>query len=212
MKAVLYGAALSPFSLRVMMQIWAKELPIPIEPPPGGLHSPQYDAINPIGKIPALMIGGAAIPESQVICDLFEDLYPENPLRPAEPIARARSALLARIVDLYVMNPMLPLFANLDPATRDQAIVDRVALEVSKGLGWLDQAIAPGPFACGETFTLADCAAVPALDYVLRFMPIAGLADPLAGRARLAAYWDAIGAHPHAARARAALADALSRL
>jgi glutathione S-transferase len=195
-----------------MMQIWAKTLPIPIEPPPGGLHSPQYDVINPIGKIPALMVDGAAIPESQVICDLLEELYPEDPLRPAEPIARARCALIARIVDLYVMNPMLPLFANLDPATRDQAVVDRVAREVAKGLGWLDQAIAPGPYACGERFSLADCAAVPVLEYVLRFMPIAGLADPLAGHARLSAYWDAIGADPHAAKARAALADALSRL
>ena len=53
----LYSVALSPFAARVRMAIYAKKLDqIEILPPPGGgTKSPEYLAIHPMGKVPALV-------------------------------------------------------------------------------------------------------------------------------------------------------------
>jgi glutathione S-transferase len=210
MKLSLYGVAISPFSLRVMMQIEAKGLQIQLLPPPGGLGSAQYADINPMRKIPALAIDDVIIPESEVICDLIEAIYPEPAMWPNDPVARAKARVIARIADIYVMNAMLPIFANLDPATRDTAVVDRALAAVDQGLRWLDKFIAPGPFAFGDILSLADCAAVPILAYVERFPPVFGMTTPFEGKTNLASYWQAIQHQAVASHAIKSLDDALA--
>ena len=52
----LYSEHNSPFSAPVRVAIYAKGLGIEIEPPPGGLLSARFHAINPLGTIPCLML------------------------------------------------------------------------------------------------------------------------------------------------------------
>src|SRR4051794_8209491 len=96
----LYSQDDSPFCTPVRAAIYAKGLDIAIEPPPGGLKSAAYRAASLTGTIPCLILDdGAPLPESAVIIDYLEDRFPETPLKPASPEARAREALIRRIAE-----------------------------------------------------------------------------------------------------------------
>ena len=73
----LYSGDLSPFSARVRMQIYAKGITdIAIELPPH-FGMPKFRETSPIGRIPVLDIDGDLIPESDVIAEYLEEIYPE---------------------------------------------------------------------------------------------------------------------------------------
>ena len=207
---IIYGAPISPFVQRVLMQLRAKGIVPPLREPPGGLHSEAYRALSPIDKVPLMVVAGRHIPESAVIADWIEDTHPLPALRPADPLEHAEMAVIARIADIYVMNRMLPLFANLDPKTRDAAVVARTLAEVGQGLDWLAHYIAPHGFAAGDAVTLADCSCTPILWFTRQFMPAFGAPEPIAARPKLAAYWERISAHPAGAETMADLAAALA--
>jgi glutathione S-transferase len=207
---VIYGAPISPFVQRVLMQLRAKGIAPPLREPPGGLHSDAYRALSPIDKVPVMAVAGRHIPESAVIADWIEDTHPVPALRPADPLERAEMALIARIADIYVMNRMLPLFANLDPRTRDAAVVSRTLADVEQGLDWLAHYISPEGFAAGGALTLADCSCTPILWFARQFMPVFGAPEPIAARPKLAAWWERIGVHPAGAATMADLAAALA--
>ena len=102
----LYSEDSSPFSAPVRIAIYAKGLNIDIEPPPGGLLSARFHAINPVGTIPCLILeDGTPLPESAAIIEYLEDKYPEPPLRPAGPEAKARVRPLQRIGELQILIP-----------------------------------------------------------------------------------------------------------
>lgn len=58
-----------------------------------------YRAINPKLKVPAIVHDGVALAESNVINEYLEDRYPEPPLRPADPMERARMRLWTQQLD-----------------------------------------------------------------------------------------------------------------
>ncbi|MEL7028241.1 MAG: glutathione S-transferase family protein [Pseudomonadota bacterium] len=209
---VLYGAPLSPFTMRVYIQISAKGLDIPLEGPPGGLKSETFLSLNPIGKMPVLQAGDLSLPESEVIVDWLEEAYPETPVYPSGADAKARCRLIARVADLYVMNAMLPLFGQLDPATRDEAIVSRTLEDLNNGLMRLESFLAAGPYAYGDSLTAADCAVAPFLLFVERFAPAFGVASPFAGLSNIKSYWPQIQKDPHVAKALDMMRAALDAL
>ncbi|MFT6367645.1 MAG: glutathione S-transferase [Bacteroidia bacterium] len=172
-----------------MVQIAMKQLPIPTIDPPGGFSSEEYMAINPTGKIPSLLFDGHVLPESAVIAEFLEDRYPEPSLRPADNWQRAQMNLIIRIADTYVMDAMLPIFANLDPSTRDESVVTATLLAVDTGLDRLNTMLEPSPLAAGAEITLADLALVPILKFAEVFVPAFGGKEPFAERETLRNYW-----------------------
>jgi glutathione S-transferase len=172
---LIYGADISPYMQRLTVQLDIKGLAYRVVPPPGGLHSDAFRAINPIGKIPVLQAGDFILPESEVICDYIEDRHPEPALRPTTPEDRARTRLIARIVD--------PAIAAIEA-----------------GLAHLDHAIDDRGHAVGDALSLADLATAPVLRYIVQYLPVFDREDPLAAHPRLAAYWQAIAAQPDVAQ------------
>lgn len=204
----LYQGDLSPFSARVRMQVYAKDLVgngIELASAPGGTGSAQYKAINPTGKIPALDTGTRVIPESEVICEYIEDVFPSSPLRPANAEGRAQVRLLSRFVDLYLYPRMSPLYTQLNPATRDAAAVTQGLVALDEGLAICEQMLKDGQyqgggFAVGDSLTLADCALVTGFFFVNALMPMFGRSPAFKGFDLLATYWQAASAQPVAAR------------
>ncbi|MBI1182158.1 MAG: hypothetical protein GC201_16570 [Alphaproteobacteria bacterium] len=193
----LYGASFSPFVARVRTLLAFKGLDYQQELPPGGLpKSPDYLKINPIGKVPTLVDGDLILPESEVICEYLEDTRPEPALRPADPAARARSRLVNRVADLYVMGAMFPLFPQLNPATRDKAAAEAGVAALRAGLGWLDGFMEGEEFAVGGAMTMADCAVPPILFFVHYVMSHFGDHEPLRDLPKLDAYWVNMSRHP----------------
>jgi len=62
-------------------------------------HDPEYLKLNPRGLVPTLVHDGRVVRESQVILEYLEDVFPNPPLRPADPYERARMRLWTKLVD-----------------------------------------------------------------------------------------------------------------
>ncbi|MBX7248463.1 MAG: glutathione S-transferase family protein [Caulobacteraceae bacterium] len=206
----LYSGYISPFASRARMAVYAKGLDVEILRPPGGSKSPEYLAINPMGKLPCLVTDeGEAVPESGIIVEYLEALYPERPLAPADPEEATRARLVARIGELYVLGPLSKLFNQLDPSSRDPDLVAGVLKEVDDGLTHLSLFLSPsGPYAIGPHLTLADCQLVPTLFYVRALGPLFGK-DWIAGHPRVEAYLAAISDDETVARIQGEMMDAL---
>ena len=197
----LYGALASPYVARVVMSARHKGLDLELAfPPGGGLKSPEFLAINPLGKIPALDDGGRVLVESAVILEYLEERYPQKPLLPADPHERARVRTLARFVDLYVAPHASVLLRHMNPAARDAAGVGPAAASLAQGLAHFEPFVV-GPYAAGGALTLADCTMLPTFDLVLnRIAPALNLGDPLAALPKLAAWWSTMRSDPFCAR------------
>jgi glutathione S-transferase len=203
----LYSADLSPYSARVRMQIYAKSIPdIAIElPEHWGM--PKFRERFPIGRVPVLDIDGDTIPESEVIAEYLEAIYPEPSLLGITPRETAHIRLLARIGDIYIINNMFTLSRltgalgrRTPAAARDNSVTDQLAGEVVRNLKALDKYIGSDGFACCGRITLADCALVPGLFFVENVLPVVGIDAPIPAIANVAAYWTAIQKNEHAAR------------
>ena len=189
------------------MQIYAKGLTdIAIEQP-STYGTLKFYQDHPIGRIPLLEIDGEAIPESAVIAEYLEEIYPEPSLLGATPRENAHIRTLARIGDIYLMNNtfmlagQIPVLAAQAPVTTgNEAIVALLGGQLASSTKALDRMIGRDGFACLGRVTLADCALVPALFFLEAVLPGSGVADPIAANANVAAYWAAIRREEHAAR------------
>jgi glutathione S-transferase len=196
----LYSGDLSPYSARVRMQIYAKGITDITLERPATFGTPKFREANPIGRIPVLDIDGDLMPESEVIAEYLEEVYPTPSLLGANPRETAHIRTLARIGDVYLMNNMFMLAGQTYAAEKNQGVIDLLAGQVVRNLKALDRMIGTDGFACAGRLTLADCALVPALFLVENTLPATGVADPLPATPNVVAYWAAIQTNEHAAR------------
>ncbi len=185
----LYDAGLSPFCARVRMQLKAKNLKAEFV---DARTVDNFSDFNPIGKIPAMEVDGEVLPESQVICDYIEETHPEPSLVPDTALDRARMNLLSRIGDLYIITALGSLFGQMDPAKRDQALVDKKLDDLDKALGYLEQYLNGGTYAVGDKLTLADCTLMPFLFLVPKLLPRLGKQEPLKHFPKVKRYFEKI--------------------
>ncbi len=201
----LYSGDLSPYSARVRMQIYAKGITdIALERPPN-FGMPAFRQEHPIGRIPVLDIDGDMMPESEVIAEYLEAVYPEPSLLGTSARETAHIRTVARIGDIYLMNNMFMLSPQSRASSRNQGIVDLLGGQVVRNVKALDRMIGRDGFACCGRLTLADCALVPALFLIQNVLPTVGMDDPIPANGHVAAYWAAIQTNAHAARTLAEL-------
>ena len=196
----LYSGDLSPYSARVRMQIYAKGITDIELVRPATFGTPQFRKDFPIGRIPILDIDGDMMPESEVISEYLEEVFPEPSLLGSTPRETAHIRMVARIGDIYIMNNMFMLSPQSRADTRNQGIVDLLGGQVVRNVKALDRLIGTDGFACCGRVTLADCALVPALFLVENVLPSVGLPDPIAASPNVAAYWSAIKENEYAGR------------
>ena len=196
----LYSGDLSPYSARVRLQIYAKGLTDITLERPANFGMPKFREDHPIGRIPVLDIDGDMMPESDVIAEYLEEIYPTPSMLGATPRETAHIRTLARIGDIYLMNNMFMLSAQSRATNRNQGIVDLLGGQVVRNVKALDRMIGKDGFACSGRLTMADCAIVPGLFMVENVLPATGLDNPIPANANVAAYWAAIQTNVHAAR------------
>ena len=200
MALTFYQSDLSPYAARVRILADAKGIKLDNTPPPGGLKSAEYLKINPLGKLPALVLDGEALPESEVICEYLEDAHPSPTLRPVDPQVRAKVRLLSRLGDLAIAPQLTRLFAQMNPKTRDAAVVDQAFKDMDTALTQIAHFLEGPDYAVGNRLSLADCTLAPLLFFVDGMLPQAfGKPSPLAGKMR--AYFDGIARDSHVAKA-----------
>jgi glutathione S-transferase len=192
----LYSEHNSPFSAPVRLAIYAKGLEIQVEPPPGGLLSARFHAINPLGTIPCLILdSGVPLPESAAILEYLEDKFPKPPLRPDSAEARAHVRLLQRIGELQITTPLIEL-ARLDGhATSDPAFSTWLT-RLIRGLSSVQIYLREGGLAAGPQLTLADCQLAPALFLVPKVARSIGKPHLLGAYPPIRRYVEVVGEHP----------------
>jgi len=205
----LYNSNLSPYASRVRIAIYAKNLPVELVSPPGGTGSAEYKKLNPTGKVPALDVDGAILPESEVINEYLEDRFPTPALRPADPLGRARVRLLGRFADLYLAPALSGIFGQLNPKTRDAKVVAEKLTELGQRLDQLEELVV-GPYAAGAQLTLADCALGPVFFFLTRLLPMLGAPSPLQSRPKLAQVGETVGKHPAVSKVLAEIGAAMA--
>ena len=196
----LYSGDLSPYSARVRMQIYAKGITGITLERPAHFGMPKFREDHPIGRIPVLDIDGDMMPESEVIAEYLEAIYPEPLMLGKTPRETAHIRTITRIGDIYIMNNMFMLSPQSRAATRNQGIVDLLGGQVVRNLKALDKMIGRDGFACCGRLTMADCALTPALFLVENVLPAVGIENAIAANANVAAYWAAIQTNEHATK------------
>jgi glutathione S-transferase len=132
-------------------------------------QDPAMLARSPLGKVPFLDLGnGQTLCESQVIIEYLEDAYPERPLLPKDPLARARTRELLAVMEINfeLVGRRLfwaAFFGGPSPSDETKKEVRR---ELKKGLRAIRQLASFSPYAAGQEFGWADCAAVNHLPLV----------------------------------------------
>ncbi|HEX5263897.1 MAG TPA: glutathione S-transferase family protein, partial [Phenylobacterium sp.] len=188
----LYSGDLSPYSARVRMQIYAKGITdIPFERP-ANFGMPAFRQENPIGRIPVLDIDGDLMPESEVIAEYLEEIYPRPSMLGSTPRETAHIRTLARIGDVYLMNNMFMLSPQSRAKTRNDGIVELLGGQVVRNIKALDRMIGTDGFAACGRLTMADCALTPALFLIENVLPTVGVENPVPKASNVAAYWAAI--------------------
>lgn len=155
-------------------------------------------ALSPMGKVPFLELdGGVTISESQVICEYLEDAYPQKPLYPRDPLARAKVRELVTVLDLHVELVARRLYreAFFGGKVSDDA-KQAAEKELGKGLRALAQLAKFDPFIAGKELTLADCSAFVHLPLVTLTTKIIYGRDFLEALPRVKPYLKMLGERP----------------
>ncbi|MFT4676470.1 MAG: glutathione S-transferase [Patiriisocius sp.] len=197
----LYTGNLSPYSAKVRMQIYAMGITdIEFDLPVAEFFSGNFVKRSPIGRIPVLVVDEGVIPESEVIAEYLDELYPEKSMVGTTLKERADVRVISRIADVYLMNNIFMCLGQLMPDKRVEAVVELLMGQVKRGIGALENHLGDGDFAVGNTLTRADCTLVPALYMCQGSMPRLGVDNPIIGTTKVAAYWEKIQKNEFAAK------------
>jgi maleylacetoacetate isomerase len=141
----------------------------------GGEHlSEAYRAINPQRRVPALAVGeeGEILVQSPAIIEWLEETFPEPPLLPSDPFARARCRAIASIVacDIHPLNNTGTIKYLRQNLGCDQPAIDEWYTHwISEGFSAIETMIEPKPFTMGGGVSLADLFIVPQVFNARRF-------------------------------------------
>ena len=131
----------------------------------GHNRRPEFRAINPQMRVPALVApGGEILIQSLAIIEYLDETHPEPPFLPKDPIARAKVRGLAELIacDIHPLNNTSPLRYLKNQLGQEQSAIDTWYHHwVREGFEALETLLTPGPYACGEAVTLADICLVP---------------------------------------------------
>ena len=148
-----------------------------------------FSALSPMGWMPLLEDKGRVVAETSIIIEYLQlhCAAGDSPLIPDDPAEALAVRFWDRFCDFYVMTPMQALTGErLKPEGSGNADASATATAtLLKAYGVLDRQLAVcRPWLAGRDFSLADCAAAPALFYALAYVPLP------AGAAHLSAYFD----------------------
>jgi glutathione S-transferase len=168
----IYWMSGSPFAWRVLLAAEVKGIPYEgkiLEASKGELKTPEFLAINPLGRVPALRDGDFTLHESLAIMVYLDRKHPSPPLfgRTAEEAGRIFQRISESISDFWPSSQRLIrsiLFGP--PLSADEARAERE--KVHLGLARLEGYVESGVWMAGSDLTAADIVAYPGLKLTLR--------------------------------------------
>jgi len=132
----------------------------------GGRHrAAEYRAVNPQMRVPSLKLqSGEVLVQSLAIIGYLNEIYPQPPLLPANPIQRAQVRAVSQIIacDIHPLNNLGTLQYLKNEMHQEQAAIDAWYHHwVISGFEVVEKMIQPGPYAFGSEPGLGDICIVP---------------------------------------------------
>lgn len=193
---------LSSYCMKVLTALYESETPF--TPKSVNLQDEAERAallkLWPIGKFPVLRDEDRdlTVPESTIIIEHLAQQHPAAaPLVPSDPKLALAVRAQDRFYDLYVHNQMQEIVGDrLRPANaKDPTGVEHARKRLATSYDMLERDMASKAWAAGDKFTMADCAAAPALFYGNKVQPFE------ATHPKLAAYFGRLKQRPSFERA-----------
>ena len=131
----------------------------------GQQRKPDFVAVNPQMRVPALVLpSGEVLTQSLAIIEYLDEIHPEPPLLPPDPMARAKVRSIAQIIacDIHPIDNLAVLQYLKRTLKHEQAEIDAWYQHwIVEGFKAIEAMIEPAPYTCGAQVTLADICLVP---------------------------------------------------
>jgi glutathione S-transferase len=201
MPLTLHFHPLSSFCWKALVGLYELEIPFEKHIVDLSNDAARADFVRlwPLGKFPVLRDHARerTVPESTIILEYVDRLRPGGPrLIPADPDGALECRLRDRLYDTTIHTSVQKIVGDrLRPeGKRDPWGVEQARAQMETAYALADDQLREGPWAMGDDFTLADCAALPALFYGDKVAPFANRWS------NLAAYFERLKGRPSAAR------------
>jgi glutathione S-transferase len=158
---ILYGAPISPFVRKVAIVLEEKNLPFEWKPVRPHDRLEEFQAVSPLGKIPAYKDDKIALADSSVISFYLEKMHPENPLYPTDTIELVRALWFEEYFDGALFTPMSIVFQEkwMNPVLGkpvDHAAMREALEKTPPMLDYLESELKPDQWIVGNRFSIAD--------------------------------------------------------
>jgi glutathione S-transferase len=170
MPLALYGHPFSSYTQKVLIALYENDISFEFRNigPDTPQHTAEWSRRSPVRKFPLLLDGDRDVMEASIIIEYLQLVRP-GPVRllPSDLRAALQVRFLDRFFDLHVMSPVQHAVSGAltgDPGKRQEALAFAVQ-KLELAYAWLERELAGRSWATGDEFTLADCAAAPALFY-----------------------------------------------
>ena len=158
----------------------------------------EWLARSPLGKVPVIEVDGTALAESQAICEYLEDAYPQVPLYPKDPLARAKVRELIAVIELHMELVARRLYGALYFGGQvSEETKKEVERDLAKGVRAFSKLMKFDPYIAGKEFTLADCVAFVSLPLISMTSKLAFGKDALESVPQVKPYLKMLGERPH---------------
>jgi glutathione S-transferase len=170
MSLALYGHPFSSYTQKVLIALYENSTRFEFRciGPETPQHVADWLQRWPLAKFPVLVDGERSIVETSIIIEYLQIAHPgQRPLLPTEPMAALDVRFLDRFFDLHVMTPVQHAVgaALTGDAVKQQEGLAHAVQKLEIAYAWLEAQLVGRAWAAGSEFTLADCAAAPALFY-----------------------------------------------
>jgi len=168
MKHYTYFRSSAAYRVRIALNLKnlvSEQISIHLTKDGGKQHSPEFRAVNPHGRVPALTLdSGEVLTQSLAIIDYLDETHPKPPLLPPDPVERAKVRAFAAVIgcDIHPLDNLAPLQYLKRALKQEQPAIDAWYHHwIIEGFTALETMIRPGPYCFGGNVTLADIYLAP---------------------------------------------------
>jgi glutathione S-transferase len=189
MSLTLYAHPFAAYCWKVLIALYENDTPFNYRKIEDAASFSELESLWPLKKFPVLKDDESTVIESSVIVEHLMLRHPGTMrLIPDGIDAALKVRFMDRFFDNYIMTPVQKLVSDhlRTEGERDAKGVADAKASLDVAYGWLENQVSDRRWAVGNDFTLADCAAAPALFYADWTHPIGDLFSAVrAYRARL---------------------------
>lgn len=194
----LYGALLSPFVRKVAVIATEKGISWELARGGPGSTDPEFLAVSPLGKIPAIDDQGYTLADSTAIAFYLDGQYPEPKLIPDDPRLRGKAVFWDEFADTVLGGTGLKILFNrlvgpkLLKVGGDEAIALQGEAELPRWVDWFESVAPDDGWLLGENLSIGDIAVAS----MFRTLAYVGHGVDAQARPKTAAWYDRVAARP----------------